>query len=159
MNTDTEQMTRSNTALLTKLSVFVCVLLMLLTFIFEISFWKGATTALLALVTYLLFTTFMLADRLGRIEKSRRYMLTRIYNKDGQEVLNKWTDQFSAGHWVTVTTDVINHEVLYVEHTRTDENINYVGRENCAQEEHEYNRSTVWGEHYKGPEYKIRIEI
>jgi len=59
--------------------------------------------------------------------------------------MNRWTEQLDAGHWVTITTDVIKHKVLYAEHTRTDENTNLVGRENCMRADHMYNRSMVWG--------------
>lgn len=134
-------------------------LLMLTTWVFDISFWKSISIGLAVLITLLFCVVKMLADRIERLEKSRQYRLTRIYNKDGQEVMNRWTDQIDSGHWVTITTDTINHDVLYAEHTRTDENTSNLGRENCTREEHEYNRSAVWGEHYKGPEYKIRLDI
>lgn len=103
------------------------------------------------MVALLFFAVLMLADRITRLERSRDNRLTRIYNQDGQEVKNRWTDGITSGHWVTITTDLVNHDVLYAEHTRTDENTNAIGRENCIREEHEYNRSAVWGEHYKGP--------
>lgn len=136
----------------------ICVVLAVLAWIFGVPFWKSITIVLTALVLMLLYSVIFLVQRVERLEKSRQYRLTRIYNKEGQEVMNRWTDQFSSGHWVTITTDVVNHDVLYAEHTRTDENTNSVGRENCIREEHEYNRSAVWGDQYKGPEYKIRIE-
>jgi hypothetical protein len=149
---------KSINVLVIQFSFSICVVLALLTWIFDVSFWKSITIALSALLLILLYAVIFLLQRVERLEKSRQYRLTRIYNKKGQEVMNRWTDQINSGHWVTITTDVLNHDVLYAEHTRTDENTNTVGRENCIREDHEYNRSAVWGEHYKGPEYKIQIK-
>lgn len=136
----------------------ICVVLAVLAWILDLSFWKSITIVLSALVLMLLYAIISLVQRVDRLDGSRKYRVTRTYNKEGQEVMNRWTDQISPGHWVTITTNTLNHEVLYAEHTRTDENTNSVGRENCIREEHEYNRLEVWGGHYKGPEYKIRIE-
>ena len=148
----------SNHMLVLQFCLSTCVVLAVLTWVLDLSFWKSITIVLCALVLMLLYAIIFLVQRVERLEGSRRYRLTRIYNKEGQEVMNRWTDQISSGHWVTITTDVVNHDVLYAEHTRTDENTNSLGRENCIREEHEYNRSAVWGQHYNGPEFKIRIK-
>ena len=149
---------KSNHMPVIQFSFGICVVLAIFTWIFDISFWKSMTIILSALVLMLLYAVVFLVQRVERLEKSRQYRLTRIYNKEGQEVMNRWTDQINSGHWVTITTDALKHDVLYAEHTRTDENTNAIGRENCISEEHRYNRSAVWGGHYGGPEYKIRIE-
>lgn len=107
--------------------------------------------ALSVLIFFLTIATIALIRRVTRLEQSRQYRVTRIYNQEGKEVMNRWTEQLDTGHWVTITTDVINHKVLYAEHTRTDENTNFVGRENCIRADHKYNRSTVWGEYYERP--------
>jgi hypothetical protein len=159
MKNSVKQSIRANASTQFQFMLFVGGLLTLSTWLFDISFWKSVSTILAVVVALLFFAVLMLADRITQLEKSRDNRLTRVYNKDGQEVVNRWTDGITSGHWVTIITDVVNHDVLYAEHTRTDENTNTIGRENCIREEHEYNRSVVWGEHYKGPEYKIRIEI
>lgn len=150
---------KSNWGLLLSLSIGA--LLVLLTWVFGLSFWKSISIVLLAVVGLLLFVTSALIDRLEKIEKSRDNRITRIYNRHGQEVLNRWTEQLEEGHWVTITFDVINHEVLYAEHTRTDENTNSLGREPCIQQEHEYNKSSVWGNRYKRarPGFKLRSPL
>ncbi len=149
---------KSNSLLLLQFSLSIAALLMLLAWVFSVSFLTSLNIVLAVIVVLLLLSVMLLVDRVERLEKSRQYRVTRIYNKEGKEVMNRWTDQINSGHWVTITTDLINHDVLYAEHSRTDENTNAVGRENCIREDHEYNRSAVWGEHYQGPEYKVRID-
>ena len=111
------------------------------------------------LVVALVFAIFSLNRRVIALENSRQNRVTRIYNQEGKEVINRWTDCRTEGHWVTITTDVVNHKVLYAEHTRTELNVKLVGGNKCIREEHEYNESAVWGRYYKTPITKKRNSL
>lgn len=125
---------------------------LLASWIFDISIWKIATLFLFAIC-------IIVMNRLKKIENSRQYRLTRIYNINGEEVQNRWVNEVEDGYWVTVVTDVKNFDISYVEHTRTDENINKNGRENCVKKEHSYNFNNVWGDKYKGGKFGEKIIV
>ena len=150
---------RTNSINLVQFLIGVGCIVAISNWVFGLSFWHSMTIVLSVSVAFLMSAAFLLIGRVERLEKSRQNRLTRIYNKEGQEVMNRWTDQLDSGHWVTITTDVINHEVLYAEHTMTDENTNSGGRATCIREEHEYNRSAVWGDHYKRPVFRRRPSL
>ena len=159
MENTVQQSIRGSTLPQFQFMFFISALLALSTWVLDISIWKSVSIVLAIVVAVLIFSVLALADRIARLEKSRQYRLTRIYDQAGNEVMNKWTDQLDFGHWVTITTDVLNHKILYAEHTRTDENTSALGREKCISEEHEYNKSMIWGSDYKRTSFRRRVSL
>ena len=132
----------------------------------NISIWKSTTFALVLFCLFLLKILFLQIDRINKlsdnintIKNSKQYRLTRTYNEKGEELQNRFTEVVEEGYWVTVVTNIKNFQITHAEHTRTDENINKNGRENCQKQEHSYNYNMIWGKDYEGDKIGEKIII
>ena len=128
---------------------------------FNVSIWQSATCILILLTVALSKILFSLSDQVKKLneQNSRQYRITRIYDEKGEEVENRWTNEVEDGYWITIITDPIQNKIPFAEHTRTDQNINKHGRENCQKQEHSYNNNNVWGENYGGEKMGQKIII
>ena len=141
-----------------QLFIYLGMLTIFLSLIFDIPMLKSITFALVVLCFGLLKVLFIFVERVNKLTNSRQYRLTRIYNRRGIEVQNRWTEEIEDGYWVTIVTDPNKHEVVFAEHTRTDANITK-NKSKCTEQEHAYNFSSVWGESYEGAKVSAKLII